>query len=147
MFFCDNFWLCKDTTLLLPASCFSCQDASNGIWFDLERSCWKFDLRSRSWPDPKRLCCMSGDPYHRPEHIYGVFIAVAGLYQTLLPKNCWWPSMTWNDLDGHNIPTQGVNSTCKSMFESVLNGFRPKEVLFIFILLTDNGEVAKLTWS
>ena len=27
--------------------------------------------------------------YHRrPEHIYGIFIALACLYQKLLPKNC-----------------------------------------------------------
>ena len=31
------------------------------------------------------------------------------------------------------------------MFESVLNGFRAKEAPFIFLPLTYNGEVAKLT--
>ena len=60
-------------------------------------SFWKVDLRSRSWPDRKRSCCILVDPYGRPEHICGVFIALAGLYQKLLPKNCWWPFMTWND--------------------------------------------------
>ena len=37
----------------------------------------------------KISCCISADPYGRPEHIYGVFIALACLYQKLLPKNCW----------------------------------------------------------
>ena len=31
--------LSKDTTFILPASCFSFQDASNDILFDLKRSC------------------------------------------------------------------------------------------------------------
>ena len=48
----------KGTTLILSASCFSCQDASNELSFDLKTSCWKFDLKSRSWPDPKRSCCI-----------------------------------------------------------------------------------------
>ena len=97
-FVCNNFWLKPCTNFILPASCFSRQDASHELSFALERSCWKFDLRSRSWPDPKRSCCISVDPHRRPEHSYGVFIALSGLYQKLFPKNCWWPSMTWNDL-------------------------------------------------
>ena len=36
----------------IAPSCFSCQAASNDISFDLETSISKFDLRSRSWPDP-----------------------------------------------------------------------------------------------
>ena len=64
---------------------------------------WKGHLkknnpRLRSWPDRKRSCCISVDPYGRPEHIYGVFIALVGLYQKLLPKSCWLPFVTWNDL-------------------------------------------------
>ena len=100
----------------------------------------------------ERSCCISVDPYGWPEHIYGVFIALTGLYKKLLPKNCWWPFMTWNYLSdmarvtGRNIPTQGVKSTCNTMFESVLNGFLLKEAPFIFLRLTYNGEVAKLTW-
>ena len=60
-----------------------------------------------------------------------------------------WPEMTlttWRGVTGHNIPTQGVKSTCNSMFESVLNGFRPKQAPFNFLQLTYNGEVAKLVW-
>ena len=53
---------------------------------------------------------------------------------------------TWRGVTGHNIPTQDVNSTCNQMFESVLNGLRAKEAPFIFLPLTYNGEVAKLTW-
>ena len=89
--------------------------------------------------------------YGRSEHIYGVLIALAGLYQKLLPKNWWWPFMTWNDLGdmvmGHwlQYSDSGVKSTCNPMFESVSNGFLPKETLFIFLPLTYNGEVAKLT--
>ena len=60
-----------------------------------------------------------------------------------------WPEMTsatWRGVIGHNILTQDVNSTCKPMFESVLNGFRANEAPFIFLPLTYNWEVAKLTW-
>ena len=31
-------------------------------------------------------------------NMYGVFIALADLYQKLLSKNCWCPFMIWNDL-------------------------------------------------
>ena len=85
-------------------------------------------------------------------HTYGVFIALAGLYQKLLPENCWWllcPEMTfttWRGVTGRNISTQGVKTTCNPMFESVSNVFCPKETPFIFLPLTYNGEVAKLTW-
>ena len=53
---------------------------------------------------------------------------------------------TWWGVTGRNIRIQGVKSTCKSMFESVLNGFRLKEAPFNFLPLTHNGKVAKLTW-
>ena len=53
---------------------------------------------------------------------------------------------TWRGVTGRNIPTRGVKSTCNPMFESVSNGFLPKETPFIFLPLTYNGEVAKLTW-
>ena len=36
-----------------------------------------------------RSCCISVDPYGRPEHSYGVFIDLAGLYRKLLPKTRW----------------------------------------------------------
>ena len=44
------------------------------------------NLTSGQDPDRKRSCCISVDPYGRPEHIYGVFIALAGLYKKLLLK-------------------------------------------------------------
>ena len=40
-------------------------------------------------------CCKSIDPYRRPEHIYGVFITLAGLYQKSYPKKLL---VTFNDL-------------------------------------------------
>ena len=40
----------------------------------------------------------------------------------------------WGVTD-RNIPTQGVKSTFNPMFESVLNGVRPKEAPFIFLPL------------
>ena len=76
----------------------------------------KFDVRSRSWPDRKRSCCISVDPYDRSDHIYGVLIAaLAGLYQKWLPKNCWWPFMTWNDLGdmGRGHWSQYSDSECQ----------------------------------
>ena len=45
----------------------------------------KFDLKPRSWPD--RSCCISVDPYRRPEHSYCVLIALTCFFQKLLPKN------------------------------------------------------------
>ena len=50
---------------------------------------YKLILKSqfKIWPQVKamtwseRSCCVSVDPYGRPEHTYGVFIALAGLYQ------------------------------------------------------------------
>ena len=93
------------------------------------------------------------DSYRRPEHIYGVFIDLACLYQKLLPKkNCRWPFMTWNGLGdmrrGHwsQYSNSGCHSTCNPMFESVLNCFRPKEAAFNFLPLAYNGEVAILIW-
>ena len=44
----------------------------------------------------------------------------------------WWR----RGVIGHNISTQGVNSTSNPMFESVLNVFCSKEAHFIFLLLT-----------
>ena len=92
----------------------------------------------RSWSDRKRSCCISVDPYGRLEHIYGVLIALAGLYQ-ILPKNCWRPFMTWNDLGdmarGHWSQYSG--SGCQVYqwpdVKSVLNGFLPKEAAFHFL--------------
>ena len=40
-----------------------------------------------TWPEQFML--QSLDPYRRPEHSYGIFIALACLYQKVLPKNCW----------------------------------------------------------
>ena len=115
---------------------------------------WKFfDLRSRSWPVRKRSCCISVDPCGRPEHICGVFIALALVssknYCRKTASELFWPEMTfatWRGITGRNIPTQGVNSTWNPMFESASNGFLPKEAPFIFLPLTYNGAVAKLTW-
>ena len=42
----NNFWLSKDTTLILPASYFSPWDTSNELYFDLKRSFW-------IWPQVK----------------------------------------------------------------------------------------------
>ena len=42
---------------------------------------------------------------------------------------------TWRGVTGRNIPTQGVRSTCNPIFESVSNGFLPKEAPFIFLPL------------
>ena len=57
-----------------------------------------------------------------------------------------WGLATWRRVTGHNILTQVVKYTLNPIFERVLNDFRPKEAPFMFLLLTYNGEVAKLTW-
>ena len=41
----------------------------------------------------------------------------------------------WRGATGRHVPTQGVMSTCNPMFESVSNGFLPKEASFIFLPL------------
>ena len=69
----------------------------------------------------------------------------------VIPENCWWPSITWNDLGdmtrGHR--SQYSDSGCQVYLYpmlSVSNGF-PKGVPFIFLpCLIPTGEVAKLTW-
>ena len=70
------------------------------------------------------------------------------LYQKLLSKTVGdlsWPAMTsvaWWGVTGRNCPIHGVKFTCKLMFESVSNGFRPK----VALIMDFNGEVTKLTW-
>ena len=44
--------------------------------------------------------------------------------------------VTWRGVIGHNIPTQGVNSTSNPIFESVLNVFCSKEAPFVFLQFT-----------
>ena len=79
------------------------------------------------------------------------FIVLVGPYKTLLPKTAGelsWPEMTlatWRGGMGRNIATKGFKSNCNLMFESVSNGFHPKQAPFIFLHYR-NGEVAKLTW-
>ena len=65
---------------------------------DLKRSFWKFYPRSRSSPDRKSSYYISIDSLRQSEHIQCVFITLSRLYEKLLPKDCWWPFMTWNDL-------------------------------------------------
>ena len=97
-----------------------------------------FDLRSRSWPDPKRSCCISFDLHRRPEHTYGVFIALAGVYLK-------WH---WRHGKGSQVAIFRlmVSSLPVTRCLNVSNGFLPKEPPFNFLPLTYNGEVAKLTW-
>ena len=82
------------------SSCLSWQGASNGIHDDLQRSTWKFDLRSRSSGDPSRSCCILGDASRRYRHIAVGFTSPSWLYRELLPNKWWWPLMTSNDPRG-----------------------------------------------
>ena len=135
-FSCNNVWLSKDTAFILKAFYLFSSEASNELSFDLKMLFWKFDLWSRSWPDRKRSNCISVDPYGRSKYIYGVFIALVGLYKKFksycrkTAGDLLWPEMTLATLrgvTGRNIPIQGVKSTCNPMFESVSNGFLPNE--------------------
>ena len=82
-----------------------------------------------------------------------VFIALAGLYQKLLSKKLLVTfhdlKRPWRHSEGSLVAILRLRvlslSECDPMFESVSNGFLPKEAPFIFIPLTYNGEVAKLT--
>ena len=42
--------------------------------------------------------------------------------------------VTWGGVIGRNIPFPGVKAACTPVFESNLNGFRPKEAPFNFPL-------------
>ena len=64
----------------------------------------KFDLRSRSWPDTNRSCCISFDPYWREKRNDADLKPVSRFYQKLLAKNEWWPLMTSY---GHSWPFEG----------------------------------------
>ena len=109
------------------------------MYFELKRSYWKFDLRSRSWPNREGSCCVSVDPYRQPEHIYGVFTALDCLYKRLLPKKTAgvlsWPgvtSTTWGEVTGRNIPIHCVKFTfsrCLRVFRMI---FVQKRRLSIF---------------
>ena len=79
MLFGNTFWLNQGMPFHFASIVFllPCR-AVYELCFDFKRSCWEFDRRSRSWPDRKRSCCIQGDPYCRPKHIYGVFVAPAG---------------------------------------------------------------------
>ena len=62
-----------------------------------------------------------------------------------------WPEMTlktWRGVTGRNIPTQGVNSTCNLMFESVSNGyFQNWRLSFFFhwLIIISRGRKIDLT--
>ena len=110
-------------------------------WPDLKRS----SRISVSWPNLKRSSCISVDPYRPSKYIYGIFIALACLYQNLLPKNCWWPFMTCNDIGDMSRGqwSQCSDSGCQvyllPMLESISNGFGPKEAPFNFLPMIYNG--------
>ena len=97
--FGNNFWLNKAPTFILPASCSFCQDASKELWFEKVRlKIWpRSRSMSRSWRDRKRWCGISVDPYRRPEHIGGVFIALACLYQPILFAKWFESQIRTND--------------------------------------------------
>ena len=59
----------KDIEMKVPPSYSSRQAGSNDVWHDLERSIWKFDLRSRSWPHRNRSWCISLDAHRRDKSI------------------------------------------------------------------------------
>ena len=101
--------------------------------------------RRVSVPDRNRSCCISVDLYRRPEHIYGIFIALFGLHQKLLPKNCWWPKVAWNDLSdltrGHWLVVaifrlSGSSLPVTRCLRESFEWFSPKEASFIFLPLT-----------
>ena len=78
----NNFCLSYHTTLILPSSCSSFATCRMNYILTLKGLVEKFDLRSSSWPDRKRSCCISVDPYRWPEHIYDMFRStnLAGLW-------------------------------------------------------------------
>ena len=59
----------KDIEMKVSPSYSSRQAGSNDVWHDLERSIWKFDLRSRSWLHRNRLWCISLDAHGLDESI------------------------------------------------------------------------------
>ena len=70
------------------------------------------------WPDPKRSRCISVDPYRRPEHMYGVSIALAGSWSKSYCRKTTgglpWPEMTlatWRGVTAHR--SQYSESGCQ----------------------------------
>ena len=72
----------------LVPTCFSRRDESFGILLDLERSTWRFDLRSRSRSDLSRSCCISLDSSQRDKRICLHYKCMCTLYQKLSTKKC-----------------------------------------------------------
>ena len=60
-----------------------------------------FDLRSRSWSDPNRSCCILLYPYWWEKRNGALLKPVSRFYQMLLAKNEWWPLVTSY---GHSWP-------------------------------------------
>ena len=103
LFFYHNFELRKSTSLVNDFTTIVFSSSRCVEWCIIwPRKCKKkIDLRSRSWPDPKRLCCMSFDPYWQEKRNGAVSKPVSCFYQKLLAKNEWWPLVTSY---GHSWP-------------------------------------------
>ena len=130
-------------TLILPASYFTSWDGSTELQLDIKMSFWKLDLRSRSWPDGHDLTGKCHVAYQSIRMVVLNTPMVFSLLELVSIKSYCrqtasdrsWLEMTlatWRGVTDRNIPTKGVKSTCNLMFESVTNGFLPKEAPFIF---------------
>ena len=146
-FFTDNFWTKHDRDTIRTASCSSRQDASTNIHVDLERSGWKFDLRSRSRRD---LSCTWIEAYWRDKYIETTFMSLALLNLKLSAKNCWWPRVTSDDLSGvtdqhltlcHHEWPKSIYMVLKELHLTVALGR-----ILLFPPFTYNGEVKSLAW-
>ena len=128
MVFGNNFWPSKDTIFILTTSRSSCQDASNELYIDLKRSCWKYDLRSWLWPDRKSQKVM----LHISRSVWSAWtqlwcfhrfslslskVTAEKLLMTFHDLKTEVTSGTWGRVTGRNFPMQCIKSTCYPMFE------------------------------
>ena len=108
-----------------------------------------YDLRWRSCPDWKKVMLhISRSVSSFWTHLWCFHRSSWSMksYCRKTAGDLSWPEMTlatWRGVTSHNLPTQGVNSTYNTMFESVSIGFRPKETPFIFfhgLIITERSQ-------
>ena len=122
-FFINNFFDMRDTKIKMTASSSPCQAASKHVLFDIERSIWKFDLRSgqvkvrsRSDHDPSRSLCTFSEAARRAKSFGTIFASLFSSCRDLLAKktdcDVIWTQVTssWPQIVGcTQICTDGVS--------------------------------------
>ena len=106
---------------------------------------WPWKVMLKIWPQVKVMTWSEKVMLHINQFVSSAWTHLLCFHRSswslskVIPEKLLWSSMTWNDLGdmvqgafGHNIPTQGVNSTCNLMFESFWMVFVQKRRLSFF---------------